>query len=54
MATYRILKETAPDEFTPTGETFDGAMEEVNAHLEQLRQTDGGSYAAEEVTPLGP
>jgi hypothetical protein len=45
--TWTILIESGPDTFTLAGETFEVAMEEVNAHLEELRAQTGKCHAAQ-------
>jgi hypothetical protein len=65
MTVYRILKETAPGKFTPTGETLDTATaptpipdepaqadvnaSKVEAMLAEKKEADGACYAVEEV-----
>lgn len=46
---YRILKETSPGVFENTGETFDGGLESVAAHLIALQAEHGACFAAEQI-----
>lgn len=46
---WTILIESAPDNFTPTGEVFTGDMEQVQAHLADLQAQTGHCYAAQAV-----
>ncbi|MGE0213374.1 MAG: hypothetical protein AB7S41_16915 [Parvibaculaceae bacterium] len=51
MLTFRILKETSPGKFTRTKQTFEGTLDDVQAHVEALRAKDGHCYAAEAESP---
>lgn len=44
--TYMILKEI-DGEFVPVGKEFKGTVDEVNAHLAELTEAEGGCYAAD-------
>jgi hypothetical protein len=49
MTTWTIFIENAPNTYTPTGETFEGTMDEVNARLEELRDATGKCHGAQAV-----
>lgn len=45
--TWTILIESAPGEFTPTGEVFDGDADAVSARLTDLQAKTGKCHAAQ-------
>lgn len=44
---WRILIESTPGRFTPTGATFTGSVDEVEAHLAAPHAETGQCHAAE-------